>query len=81
MRSRIDGNTAESGGGIFTSGHESPAVVHIIDSLISGNTAQYGYGGGLWNGGIAALANSTVSGNSALESGGGILTAGPERRR
>src|SRR5262249_25245862 len=36
IRSRVDGNTAEDGGGVMSSGTIS--VIHITDSLISGNT-------------------------------------------
>jgi CSLREA domain-containing protein len=72
--SRIDGNTAEDGGAILFS--STGVVVHIIDSVISGNTATQGNGGGIFNSGITSLSNSTVSGNRAAKSGGGILTIG-----
>lgn len=72
--SRIDGNTAEDGGAILFSA--TSVVVHIIDSVISGNTATQGNGGAIFNSGITSLSNSTVSGNSAAKSGGGILTIG-----
>lgn len=70
---RVDGNTARDGGGILTA-----TTVHVIDSVISGNTATLGHGGGIFNRSITSLSNSTVSGNSAVGNGGGILTIGLE---
>src|SRR5262245_40186679 len=74
--STVTGNySSESGAGIrgiFNS------VIKVTNSTVSGNTA-YGYGGGIYVGGIGAsltLTNSIVSGNSAAGNGGGIQVAG-----
>ncbi|MCC5625974.1 DUF4347 domain-containing protein, partial [Nostoc sp. CHAB 5715] len=65
-----NGNTA--GGGIFNDGSSGKtAILSLINSSVSGNTANSG--GGIYNqGGNLRLTNSTVSGNTAT-SGGGIF--------
>jgi CSLREA domain-containing protein len=72
--SSVSGNTATSiGGGIYSNND-----FKLINSTVSDNTANSG--GGIYNGeeyailrlGTATLTNSTVSGNKALEDGGGI---------
>jgi len=57
-----------NGGGIYSTG-----AVTVIDSTISGNSANGG--GGIRNNGAVTLTNSTVSGNLA-SLGGGILSGG-----
>ncbi|MGK7942059.1 MAG: hypothetical protein AB4062_18270 [Crocosphaera sp.] len=56
------------GGGIFISGESS---VTLIDSLLTQNTAVYGGGVAISSGNLQ-LENSSISGNTALEDGGGI---------
>jgi CSLREA domain-containing protein len=73
-KSSVSGNTATSiGGGIYSNND-----FKLTNSTVSNNTANNG--GGIYNGeqyailrlGTATLSNSTVSGNKALEDGGGI---------
>jgi hypothetical protein len=69
---KVIGNSALSGGGIFNEG-----TLTVVDCRISGNTApvSVGTGGGLYNhrNGIAVIHNTTVSGNNAEGyNGGGI---------
>lgn len=59
--------------------HNVSAMVTILDSTISGNSTgqDWGYGGGIYSGGTkfpgyVIVDSSTISGNSALYSGGGI---------
>jgi hypothetical protein len=68
-----NGNTVEGGGGIYNNGFR----LILNDSFISNNSAMSG--GGISNittKGMVTLNNSTVSGNSALDCGGGIYSAG-----
>jgi hypothetical protein len=71
--SAVEGNTADRGGGIFSSG-----TLVIERSTIARNSAvgeTTGFGGGIQvGGGTASLVNSTVSGNSADVQGAGIWT-------
>ncbi|WP_254446759.1 choice-of-anchor Q domain-containing protein [Dolichospermum sp. UHCC 0259] len=60
----IKNNTADSGGGIQSSG-----TLTISNSTIYNNTSQ-GFGGGIYHSGTTSLINSTVSGNQADYSGG-----------
>ncbi len=72
--STFSGNVAGTGGGIFTVG-----TLEVINSTFYGNDANSGgTGGGLWVGrGITTVTHSTLSGNMALVSGGGIhITSG-----
>lgn len=74
--SRLIGNTAENGGGAFV--NASPLVMHR--TLVSGNTATNGYGGGLSLGSSyyasnaknALLDTSTFVANFASGAGAGI---------
>lgn len=74
MDSRIYNNAApaQGGGGIYVDG-----VVHLIRSLVDGNTTS-GWGAGIWTqlGGIVVVLNSTISGNSTNFVGGGISNHG-----
>ncbi|HEX5617051.1 MAG TPA: choice-of-anchor Q domain-containing protein [Solirubrobacteraceae bacterium] len=71
--SAIEGNTADRGAGIYSSG-----TLVIERSTIAHNNAVgdvTGFGGGIQvGGGTASLENSTVSGNTAETQGGGIYT-------
>jgi uncharacterized repeat protein (TIGR01451 family)/CSLREA domain-containing protein len=81
-RSIISGNNAEDGGGILT----GPGPLIVESSTISGNTAtgldstgasSNGVGGGIASrggssGGSLSITDSTISGNTAALSGGGI---------
>ncbi|MEH1871599.1 DUF4347 domain-containing protein [Nostoc sp.] len=66
----FNGNTA--GGGIFNDASSGETgILNLLNSSVSGNTANSG--GGIYNqGGSLTLTNSTVSGNTAT-SGGGIF--------
>jgi CSLREA domain-containing protein len=70
--STVSGNSALSGGGIRASGRTT-----ITGSTISGNSA--GEGGAISYDGTTTLklVNSTISGNSASGSYGGLRTTGP----
>ena len=80
--STISDNSARSGGGIAN----LSAEMAITGSTISGNTATGigqppifggdGGGGGVQNFGTLMIANSTISGNSALFDGGGVYNVG-----
>lgn len=75
--STVTGNAANRGGGLFNSFHSSTT---ITGSTFSANTANYG--GALhteWGQGVVSLTNSTLSGNSAAISGGGLdITRGDD---
>ena len=77
----IDGNSAEQGGGIYITNIGNAASVTkdivIEQSTLSNNDAvnpeqNLAHGGGLYVWSDVTLVNSTVSGNSANEHGGGI---------
>jgi RHS repeat-associated protein/CSLREA domain-containing protein len=64
----ISGNqTANNGGGIFVQG----GSLNITDSAVVNNSASYG-GGFLNDSSAVTLTNVTISGNSSVDSGGGI---------
>jgi hypothetical protein len=69
VSSTISGNSAAAAGGI-----ENVGTATVMNSMFSGNTATYLDGGGILNdgNGIMTLTNSTISGNSAGQRGGGI---------
>jgi uncharacterized repeat protein (TIGR01451 family) len=77
--STISNNTADFGGGIFNSDHNSPAdsLVALTNSTVNGNSAANG-GGGIFSrrASTVTLTNSTVSGNSAGADGGGFSNTG-----
>jgi hypothetical protein len=66
----IENGNAPMGGGILV----FASTVKLTDCAISGNTASFFDGGGVFNGDQSTLIlnNSTVSGNSASGDGGGI---------
>ncbi len=68
----VRGGIAESGGGI----HNESGTLTLNDSLVSGNYAYGGCGGGLFNSGTVSIYNSTISENSADNYGGGISNQG-----
>ena len=72
--STIADNGAEGGGGIFATGNPATSL-QIRGSTLSGNTA---IGGGAISGRVVAiyLTNSTISGNSGSDVGGGVYANG-----
>ena len=69
--STLNGNSASNdGGGISSSIGAQPFRVTVTNSLLTANTAVNG--GGVLNEGTLTLTDSTLSGNSASSSGGGI---------
>ena len=74
--STIEGNTAETGGGIYAgTADEDDVTLYLNDSLVLGNTAT-AEGGGVYSGaGWTYLRESTVEGNTA-ETGGGVSLTG-----
>ena len=75
LESTFDNNTALGGGGAISNGG---TISSIVQCTFSGNSAAGG--GAIHNAGDSAIidtiANSTVAGNVASESGGGILNDG-----
>ena len=71
----ITGNTANTGGGIF-SRYEGSVELH--SSQVHTNTAEYGYGGGVGaqDGKITLTMGSSVYSNTAYQGGGGIFSYG-----
>ena len=67
--STITENLGTFGGGIRTSGD-----IEVRGSIITGNTAENGSGGGLLVLGAASISNSTVRENSAVYKGNDIFT-------
>jgi hypothetical protein len=66
-----------NGGGICNNG--ASATVEITNSMVNNNGVghlpggsgqTFGYGGGIWNSGVATIAGSTVNGNVAGHGGG-----------
>jgi hypothetical protein len=78
LLSITQGNTQNYGGGIYYSGTGN---LQILESDIVNNTA--GYGGGIFaaatgsNAELIISGGTTISGNTALYSGGGLLLGGP----
>ncbi|HSK79756.1 MAG TPA: IPTL-CTERM sorting domain-containing protein [Thermoanaerobaculia bacterium] len=73
----ISGNSAANGGGLFLYSLDDPMILE--SSTISGNQATAGHGGGvylysLYGDGFLAIRHSTVAGNSATGTGGGLFT-------
>jgi len=67
----LSGNSATVGGGIC---NEFGGTLTLTGSTLSGNTADGG--GGITNYGVAIVAQSTISKNTANSTGGGIDNAG-----
>lgn len=72
----IIGNSAAlNGGGIYFEGAFADVSIH--DLTISGNSADVGYGGGIYNqNSVVNLSGGTVENNSAYYSGGGVYNTG-----
>ena len=68
--STITNNTALYGGGVSTAAQ----YLYLKGSTVSGNSG--GKGGGVWDesGGYASIQHSTISGNKATISGGGVYS-------
>lgn len=68
----VKGNRADQnvGGGIYNNG-----TLTLINSTVSGNTADF-TGGGIYNNGTLVMISSTLSDNSARTNGGGIINDG-----
>jgi hypothetical protein len=70
------GNTAASfGGGIDNPHAANDHLVTVIDCIFSGNSARGAFNaaaGGIYNGGLLALTDTTLDGNFANQNGGGI---------
>ena len=76
----IQGNTARDdlsdsmGGGICNGLRNiSVATLELSASVVSGNDAPYGFGGGIANIGSASVSGCQIANNTSLEGGGGIL--------
>lgn len=72
INSTLSGNSADSGGGIV---NDAYGTVTLTNCTLSGNSADGSYegdGGGIWNTQRLTIINSTLSGNSAVNQGGGI---------
>jgi CSLREA domain-containing protein len=85
-KSSIDGNTAFQGGGVYAFGSSELRIVQsaVVANDVLGSPTSDNNGGGIFvatnNGVVVSLTNSTVSGNRAAESGGGIFRfSGPLR--
>jgi hypothetical protein len=74
--STISGNTSDNGGGVANY-NTTGSSINIIRSTIYNNHATAGannHGGGIFfDGGTLNLENSTVSGNNAVNGGGGMI--------
>ena len=82
-RSSVSGNSSDFDGGGIINGADGVLILNDRSS-VKNNTAGvaeglYGRGGGIYNGvgPITMNDSSTVSANSAIDSGGGILNYGP----
>lgn len=91
LSSTVSGNTAGDGGGGVSFGETVGGPSAVINSTISGNTAAFGGGlqfadaarldpayPALTDDGSFALRGSTVSGNHATDSGGGVWRGYPQ---
>ncbi|GHU34662.1 hypothetical protein FACS1894105_01850 [Clostridia bacterium] len=75
---KIINSTNEYGGGIFVENGYAiePRNLIINDSVISGNTATFHFGGGIYvEKGDITVNNTTISNNTAKAGGGGATTA------
>ena len=70
LTTSVSNNTARVGGGISNSGSGHLKLTYCT---VSGNTASFTIGGGIFNEGIFEMTNSTISSNSAATDGGGIF--------
>jgi parallel beta-helix repeat protein len=72
--SRICGNTAEHGGGVYAQEAGRAGVLTVAGSIVSGNRASAD-GGGLWIRSLNfTLTGNTITNNTSFYKGGGIYT-------
>ena len=74
INSTLSGNSAGSGGGIWTVSPNSP--LNVINSTLFANSSRADGGGAIHNTGVNGttnITNSTISGNSSGTNGGGIF--------
>jgi hypothetical protein len=77
LDSEVVGNSAQSGGGIWSAGTTNVERTTVAGNVTTGDgSSDPGRGGGVLVEGSATLTNSTVSGNTAA-AGGGVYTSGP----
>ena len=79
----LSGNSASSGGGIFSDGGNGSATLSLSSCTLSSNSADFnnGRGGGIFSNGrngsaTLNLSSCTLSSNSAESAGGGIFSTG-----
>ena len=70
LSTTLSGNSATSGGGIYT---DTALTVELKNSIINDNHAVTGNGGGIeTHGGTLTMTHCTVNGNTAYHYGGGV---------
>jgi hypothetical protein len=72
----ISGPAVLDGGGIGTALDVAAGTVVLNDLTIQNGVGNFGFGGGLWNGGQLTLNRSTVTSNHATNYGGGVFNFG-----
>ncbi|MCC6763974.1 MAG: hypothetical protein IT293_04850, partial [Deltaproteobacteria bacterium] len=80
-RCTITGNTASTGGGVYSDSFNVPVDATIVDSTITDNHATVEHGGGIMlyggnAGGTTTIRGATIAGNDSKVSGGGVALAG-----
>ena len=73
MNSTLSGNSAGSGGGVYS---DSDGTLMVVSSTLSGNSAGSGGGLRIIGDDTSTVVNSVISGNSVGEHGGGIYNSG-----
>ncbi len=85
VRCSVSRNTAQFGGGIYMWSNDvsDPFTLDLVQCAVSGNSATYGdaggvsaFGGGINRGNRFRLFQSTISGNTAQGSAGGLFVGG-----
>jgi len=71
INSVISGNAASPNGGGGITMRNEPTKLTVSGTIIEGNTGNYG--GGIWSVGTVEIVDSTVKGNIAAASGGGMI--------
>jgi predicted outer membrane repeat protein len=74
----LTGNKGSAGGGVYLYGVKTGQAVKltVTESIVTGNTADTGQGGGIYAGSAVAgilISTSTISGNAAQDGSGGGL--------